>query len=72
MSTITKPSIVTDEHLDYLDNLRESGETNMYGAGPYLMRAFGVSRKESHEILAHWMKTFGERHPQAVPTQIKR
>lgn len=63
MSTKEKPAIVTDEHLVYLDGLRESGVTNMFGAGPYLVRIFKVSRVESHEILGYWMDTFSERHP---------
>ena len=51
----------TQEHLEYLDELRASGETNMYGAGPYLRREFGVSQSESHAILAEWMRTFTQR-----------
>lgn len=58
-----KPVFVTDEYLQYLDRLRESGVTNMYGAGPYLVREFGVTRGDSHVILGYWMKTFSERHP---------
>jgi hypothetical protein len=59
--TITKPAIVEDCHLEYLDELRESAVTNMFGAGPYLIDKFGVSRSESHEILSYWMKTFSAR-----------
>jgi hypothetical protein len=59
---IERPSVVTERHLEYLDDLRESSVTNMYGAGPYLVEVFGVSRTESHEILGYWMKTFAERH----------
>ena len=33
---VERPDIVTDEHLEYLDDLRESGVTNMFGAGSYL------------------------------------
>ena len=54
-----RPANVTDEHLVYLDELRESGVTNMYGAGAYLVRDFGVKRNESHEILGYWMESFG-------------
>jgi hypothetical protein len=57
-----RPEGVTDEHLEYLDELRESGETNMFGAGPYVMRQFGVTRPEAHKILGYWMQTFAERH----------
>jgi hypothetical protein len=57
-----RPTIVDDEHLEYLDGLRESGVTNMFGAGPYLMDKFRLSRGESLLVLAYWMKTFHERH----------
>lgn len=54
---------VTEEHLEFLDDLRESGATNMYGATPYLVEEFGISIGEAIEILSHWMETFEERHP---------
>ena len=57
-----KPEILTEEHLTYLDNLRESGVTNMYGATEYIEREFSVSKKDAKEILLYWMKTFSERH----------
>jgi hypothetical protein len=56
---------VTEEHLDYLDRLRESGVANMYGAAPYLVEEFGVSRAQARRILADWMRTFAERHPRS-------
>jgi hypothetical protein len=59
----TRPEIVTDEHLEYLDDLRESGVTNMFGAGAYLREDFpDLSRAEASEILQYWMHTFTERH----------
>lgn len=58
---IEKPEIVTEEHLDYLDDLRESGIINMFGAGGYIQREFRVGKKEADTILRYWMKTFGER-----------
>lgn len=60
-----KPAIVTDEHLTFLDELRKSGVTNMFGAGPFLCDEFGVSRSESHTILKYWMDTFGDRRKEA-------
>jgi len=63
-SQIEKPEIVTDDHLEFLDDLRESGETNMYGAGPYLIDEFGMSRKEARETTLYWMATFSARHSQ--------
>jgi hypothetical protein len=57
-----KPDIVEDQHLDFLDDLRESGETNMVGAGKFLQRQFDASRQQANEILSYWMETFSERH----------
>ena len=56
-------AIATNEHFEYLDALRESGVTNMFGAGPYLETEFGLSRNEAKLILTEWMRTFSERHP---------
>jgi len=53
-------------YLEYLDDLRESGVTNMYGAGEYLEDAFSLSRRDARDILMDWMKTFSQRHPQGV------
>jgi len=59
----TKPEVLTEDHLIYLDNLRESGITNMFGARPYLINAYReLSKKDASEILTYWMKTFSERH----------
>jgi len=60
---IERPSIVAEEHLTFLDNLRESGATNMFGAGPYVEQSFGVSSREAKEIVVYWMNSFDERHP---------
>ncbi len=46
----------------YLDNIRETGAINMFGAAPYLQDAFGLSRHEARDILLEWMDTFSERH----------
>jgi hypothetical protein len=54
------------EYLDYLDDLRESGVTNMFGAGAYLEDAFNLGRDAARSVLTYWMKTFSDRHPQTV------
>lgn len=47
----------------YLDGLRESGVTNMYGAVPYLRDRFdGMSQSQAISVLVEWMETFDERH----------
>ena len=45
---------------DYLDKLRESGVTNMFGAGSYLERDFNMTKREAREALIAWMDAFGE------------
>lgn len=42
----------------YLENLRRSGVTNMYGAAPYLQEAFGLSRSDAIVVLAEWMRNY--------------
>lgn len=62
--TVTNKSSATQAHLVFLDDLRASGVTNMFGAGSYLRDAFPeLSRSEANEILSTWMKTFSQRHP---------
>lgn len=58
---IERPEIVEEEHLTYLDDLRESGATNMFGAGEWLEDEFGLGKREARTVLEYWMKTFGER-----------
>lgn len=60
-----RPEGMNEEHFEYLDNLRESGATNMYGAGMYLEREFGLDEKAASKYLGHWMETFGDRHKEA-------
>ncbi len=56
--TIYPPAALLGAHLDFLDELRASGITNMYGAGPYLQDNFDdLSREEASAILFYWMKT---------------
>ena len=45
----------------FLDDLRESGITNMWGAGVYLQEVFEVTKIEARDVLLEWMKTFKER-----------
>jgi len=63
MTSVEKPAECLDEHLQYLDELRESGATNMFGAAPFLIREFGFSKAVAKKVLVYWMQTFGERHP---------
>lgn len=57
----TAPKGLTEYHLDFLDDLRESGECNMWGAAPYLIDQFDLDHETARSYLIFWMKTFGKR-----------
>jgi hypothetical protein len=57
------PWYLEEEHLLYLDDLRESGDTNMFCATPFLQREFSLTERKALCILCHWMATFEDRHP---------
>ena len=44
------------EIYNYLNDLRDSGITNMFGAGIYLQDEFGLGKREAREFLVKWMK----------------
>lgn len=46
------------EYFEYLVDLRDSGETNMWGAVPYLMRDYPITKDEAKEILLAWIRSF--------------
>ena len=50
-----------EEMFEYLDTLRETGVTNMFGAAPYLQQAFGIDKNEAKTILLDWMKNYAVR-----------
>jgi len=51
-----------ETYFRYLDQLRDSGVTNMFGAAPYLAEMYDLSRSEARTILQEWMETFSERN----------
>lgn len=71
-AVITKPEFVTEEHLTYLDKLRESGDTNMFGAVPFIEAEFWrLTRDEAKELLTYWMKTFATRQTAKYLTLVR-
>lgn len=56
---------IKDEVFLTLDQIRESGKINMYGAAPYLQEWFGLKKSEARYLLGEWMRTFSERHATA-------
>lgn len=55
---ITYVMVTQEEVSKYLNELRETGVTNMFGAGQYIEGEFGVSKKEATKFLTTWMKNF--------------
>ena len=39
----------------FLEHLRQSGRTNMFGASPYLQDSYGLDRRKAREVLSSWM-----------------
>ena len=50
---------IDQKYINFLNGLRESGITNMFGAVPYLMECFpDLPKKEARKILGNWMRNF--------------
>lgn len=47
-----------DRIFSYLNDLRDSGVTNMFGASKYIEREFNMSRSESTKVLVKWMENY--------------
>jgi len=68
MSNVEKPDFVDDDLLEdmlnFLDDLRESGSVNMFGAPSVLRDMYhdNLSKNQSREVTKYWMLTFEERH----------
>ena len=39
----------------FLRRLQAKGRSNMYGAVPYLMRAFGLGREQAFRVVCEWV-----------------
>lgn len=48
----------TNKYWIYLEDLRRSGVTNMFGAAPYLMSEFDLNKEEANKILTDWMRNY--------------
>lgn len=56
MSYILAETEQEQKYFDFLEDLRQSGDTNMFGASSYLSVAFGLSCEDARKILTAWMK----------------
>lgn len=44
----------------YLNRLRESGVSNMFGASPYIATKFNLGKREASAVLVEWMDWVNE------------
>ena len=49
----------------FLRRMKAGGRTNMYGAVPYLMNAFGLDRNAAFAVVCEWL----DHQDQTVPMQ---
>lgn len=49
---------MSNPYWNYLEILRRSGVTNMYGASPYLKKKFCLDKERSDTILCDWMHNY--------------
>ena len=43
---------------EYLEELRQSGDTNMFGASPYVEEEFDFTKQLAGKVLSAWMKNY--------------
>ena len=51
-----------ETYFAFLDNIREDGKINMFGAAPVLAETYGLDKRDARDILFKWMDTFAQRH----------
>ena len=56
------PPFVQSYMLDYLDELRESGQVNMFAAAPFVASQFELPSAQARVVVLYWMRTYSERH----------
>lgn len=60
MTTFTMSPTARMKYWNFLDNLRQSGTINMFGAIPYLTKVFPeLDKNTAREVLADWMGNYG-------------
>lgn len=62
------------EAFEYLDQLRKSGKTNMWGAPAYLARRFPILELDSQgpaKVTKAWMDTFGQESVEERVNKVK-
>ena len=53
------------EYFDFLNDLRESGVVNMFGAAKNLYDKFELTMDEARSVLLEWMDSFNDEDDEA-------
>ena len=53
--------MTTNKYWIFLEELRKSGVTNMFGAVPYLVEEFNIPYDEATAILTDWMNNYNRK-----------
>jgi hypothetical protein len=59
------------EYFQFLNELRASGDTNMFGASPYLQAEFGLDRREARRVLSDWMGWMQDREVARMENEVE-
>lgn len=51
---------IQKEAFEFLNDLRESGQINMFGATSHLEEHFGYTREQCKTLLKEWMEQYGK------------
>lgn len=49
-----------EQYKEFLDDLSDSGETNMLGAGSYLIEEYGLEKQEARRIIAWYLSLYNQ------------
>ena len=54
---MTEDKLLQSAVFYFLENLRDSGVTNMFGATPYIQEEFSLDKKTASNLLVTWIKS---------------
>ncbi len=66
-ATNSRPDVVQDVYLEYLNEQREAGTLNLRVAAGYLQDGFGLSPEAVHTVLNYWVDSLNESSPAPSP-----
>jgi len=60
INTVTVDGIEfeVEEYFDILENLRQSGKINMFGAPRWLENQFGLTKNQARLVFKKWTETY--------------